>query len=81
MGSPFNDIDYERENNISRTYYMKGYQKGLEEGGRNLVKFFCQLSNEEILNWIDFYRDFYKKEDKNELISAIKKIISQYENT
>lgn len=81
MESPFNDIDYERENNISRTYYMKGYQKGLEEGGRNLVKFFCQLSNEEILNWIDFYRDFYKKEDKNELISAIKKIISQYENT
>ena len=81
MESPFNDIDYERENNISRTYYMKGYQKGLEEGGRNLVKFFCQLSNEEILNWIDVYRDFYKKEDKNELISAIKKIISQYENT
>lgn len=81
MESPFNDIDYERENNISRTYYMKGFQKGLEEGGRNLVKFFCQLSNEEILNWIDFYRDFYKKEDKNELISAIKKVISQYENT
>ena len=81
MESPFNDIDYERENNISRTYYMKGFQKGLEEGGRNLVKFFCQLSNEEILNWIDFYRDFYKKEDKNELILAIKKVISQYENT
>ena len=81
MENPFNDIDYERENNISRTYYMKGYQKGLEDGERNLVKFFCQLSNEEILNWIDFYRDFYKKEDKNELISAIKKIISQYENT
>ena len=81
MESPFLNIDYERENNISHEYYMKGYQKGLEDGGRNLVKFFCELSNEEILTWIDFYRDFYKKENKNDLISAIKKVISQYENT
>ena len=88
MESPFFDIDYERENNISHTYYMKGYQKGLEDGGQNLIKFFCNLSNEEILNWIDFYRDSYKKENEikttckiDGLISAIKKVISQYENT
>ena len=83
MENPFFDIDYERENNISHTYYMQGYRKGLEDGGRNLVKFFCDLSNEEILDWVDFYRDFYKKENKNknDLISAIKKVISQYENT
>lgn len=83
MENPFFDIDYERENNISRTYYMQGYQKGLQDGGQNLVKFFCNLSNEKILTWIDFYRDFYKKENKNknDLISAIKKVISQYENT
>ena len=79
MESPFNDIDYERENNISYTYYMKGYRKGLEDGGQNLVKFFCNLSNEEILNWIDFHRDSYKKENEiktckiNVLISEIKK--------
>ena len=81
MEDPFLDIDYERENNISRAYYIKGYKKGLQDGGQNLAKFFCELSNEEILKWIDFYRDFYKKENKNELISETKKVISQYENT
>ena len=68
MENPFDNIDYEHENNTAHEYYMKGYLKGIQDGRDNVIKFFCKLSIEEILNWIYYYRYFYDKENKNENI-------------
>ena len=59
MESPFKEINYERENSIFHKSYAEGYNKGLQDGALNIMRYFCKLSNEEILNHIDYYRDFY----------------------
>ena len=51
MESPFRDIDYERENQISKEFYNRGYMQGNQEGAVNLTKYLCGLSEEELIKW------------------------------
>jgi len=66
MESLFKNIDPKKENNIFHEYYMNGYYKGVTDGTRNMMDFLCKLSNEEIINWINFFHQFPNMELEND---------------
>ena len=57
MENPFENVNYERENETSATFYNKGYfegyNKGLLDANHELKKYLCSLSDEELIKWRD----------------------------
>lgn len=47
----FDGIDVERENEISREYYNRGYYDGWIKETEKLTHYLCSLSDIELIQW------------------------------
>ena len=56
MESPFKDIDYERENEISKCSYNRGYVQGYQDASLKLAAYLCSLSEEKLIEWYKSYK-------------------------
>ncbi len=51
MWNDNNDIDIERENQISREFYRKGYFDGSNKATSDMVNYLINLPDEKLIEW------------------------------